>query len=218
MEGSCPLFVGYKSEDVKSRGAQRDNGDTGYLSSDNSSESRGEDDADGKGKVDSGRKGEYDADEEGENGSGKEGEDDTGGKGENNVGGEGEDNDGREGENNDSGQSEDDAGGNGEILNVKLRVKNGDKTSNLGEIAASKLAFCCIANSLVDTSVYVIVAPDHFIVSLVVPVVSPFLVFPPLVVLFLIFLPLVTLLLLPLFFLYLAHPSLSAWLICCLSR
>lgn len=62
----------------------------------------------------------------------------------------------------------DNAGRNGETLNIKLRVKNSDGKSNLGESAANKLAYYYISNLLVDTSAYGTVIPDHLVVSLIV--------------------------------------------------
>ena len=53
VERSCPLLVGSKDEEnVKSGGAERDNGDAGHLSSDDGSESEGEDDAGEEGEDD----------------------------------------------------------------------------------------------------------------------------------------------------------------------
>lgn len=120
--------MGYKKKDVKSEDAQHDNGDTDNLSSDNDSEIEGEDNAGG------------------------EGEDDAGGKDKNNNGGEfSKDDASAEDENNNGGEDEDNADRNGKTLNEKMRVRNANKTSNLDKIVTSKLAFSCIANSLVDT-------------------------------------------------------------------
>lgn len=106
IEGSCPLLVGCKNEDIKLGGAKCDNDDAGHLFFDNSSESESKEDTSKKSK----------------DGSSGEGEDDASGKGEDVNSGKGE--------NNNGGQVEDNASRDGEKLNVKLRLRDGNKISN----------------------------------------------------------------------------------------
>lgn len=54
---------------------------------------------------------------------------------------------------------------------MKSRIEDGDETSNLGEITASKLVFCYIANPIVNISAYGNVALDYHDVPLVIFVV-----------------------------------------------
>lgn len=179
IEGFSPLFIGCKGEDVKLGGAQHNDSNTGYLSSNNNSKSEDKNDTSRENKNDSGRKGEDDASREDEENSGRKGEDgfsekdkdDAGGEFEDNAGGKDKDNNNKEGENDNGGQDKDDVDENGEILNMKSRVGNGNKTSNLGEIADGKLAFCYIANVLVDIFVYVTITFNYPAVSLVVSVI-----------------------------------------------
>ena len=246
VEGSCLLLVGYKTENVKTRGAQYNNGDADHLFSDNSGESESEnnaggeskddagkenkDDTSGEGKVNNGEvgknnndgknnsnNGEKDKNDAGGNNktlnvkskigdgdeipnldeivvgkltfyyvtnplvdisvrstvAGKEGENNTDKKGENDIGGEDKNNNGREDKNDNSKEAEDNTGRNDEILNVKSKIRNGDKTSNWDEITIDKLTFCYIANPFVNTSIHKIIASDHLVIPLIVPLVLP---------------------------------------------
>lgn len=89
-------------------------------------------------------------------------------KGKNNAGREDKDNAGQENNNNTSGEGENNTGGNNKTLNIKLRIKNLDKKSNLGEISASKLALDHFAYLLIDTFILNTVFSDYFTIPLII--------------------------------------------------
>lgn len=148
--------MGCKNEDITLGGVQHDNNNSSYLSSDNNSKSECENNAGKKGEDNAGKKDKNNADKKSKNNIDKKGEDNTSGKSE-------DDNDEK---------SENDIGRNGETLNIKLKLRDGDEISNLGEIAADKLVFCFIANLLVDIPVHGTVILDYFIISLIVILIS----------------------------------------------
>lgn len=142
-----------KGEDVKLRGTQRNNDNASHLSSDDASKSEDKDNASKEGKNNANGEGEDNVGEKGKDDTDREGKDNNSDKDNNGI------------ENNNGEESKNDAGGNGEILNIKL---DGDEILNLGEIIASKLAFCCIANFLVDTLLRSTVTLDYLALPLVV--------------------------------------------------
>lgn len=137
MEGSCLLLVGYKTENVKTRGAQYNNGDADHLFSDNSGESESENNAGGESKDD----------------AGKENKDDTSGEGKVNNGEVGKNNNDGKNNSNNGEKDKNDAGGNNKTLNVKSKIGDGDEIPNLDEIVVGKLTFYYVTNPLVDISV-----------------------------------------------------------------
>lgn len=130
-------------------GTQCDHGNVSNLSSNNTSESEGENNTSRKGENNAGRKSEGNIDGKSKGNNSKE-------SGKNDAGAKGENNDGR--------KSKDVANRNNETLNGKLKVRNTDETSNLGEITANKLVFDCITNFLVDTPLPSTIASNHFAV------------------------------------------------------
>lgn len=171
VEGSSPFFMDCKGENVQSEGVQYDNGNTGHLSSDNGSKSEGKKNTGREGKNGSSKEDEDNAGGEDEDGSSGKDEDDASSKDQNNTGGENKDDNSGKSENNNDGEGEDNASRNGATLNMKLRVEDGDKTSNLARIVAGKLGICYITNVLVDIPAHDTITSNYPIVPLVVPMV-----------------------------------------------
>ena len=152
MEGFYPLFIDYKDKkNIKSKDVKRDNNNTSYWLSDNNNKSEVKNNISGENK------------------------DDVDEKNKNNVSKKNENNADREDKNNANGESEDNASKDGEILNVKLRVKNAnerlrignaDEKLNLDKIVAGKFTIVRITKLLIDIPVPSIVTLDYLIIFL----------------------------------------------------